>query len=490
MGRLPFNARQSRSEPDPPKTDGERPIPVRVLAGMIDDAIRTGLPTRVIVEGEVSGFRERTHWYFDLKDADATVSCVVFASSAAKLARFRDGDRVVARGRVDFYAKAGKVSLIATSVRRSGEGEQDAALRRLVEELRGLGWLDPERKRPLPPFPRRVGVVTSRSAAALQDVLTTLAARCPMLPVLLADSRVQGDAAIPEIAARIRELSARSDELGIDVIVVTRGGGSAEDLAAFNDREVARAIFESRVPVVAAIGHETDTTIAELVADVRAATPTQAAVMVSPDREAVLELIDAHASRLRFAARRHLSALSREHASQEARLARQHPRRRLEAEARSLVENARRFRSATQHGIASQMRRLDRAEIRLNACRPDRAMARLHARQNARLAEDTSRLKSALRARLLASARRLNAAARELQAVGPMEVLRRGYSVTLGPDGSVVRSVGDAPKGATIETRLADGSVSSVVGGTPNRARAPKSKRPDPAQLDLFGRRE
>ena len=493
MGRLPFNARRDRSDSTPAESSAKaRPLSVRSLASMIDGAIRGGLPAQVSVEGEVSGFRHRTHWYFDLKDTDAVVSCVVFASAAARLQPIENGDSVLVRGRVEFYAKAGKVSLIATRVEHVGQGQQDAALRRLIEELRELGWLDPERKRRLPPFPSRVAVVTSRSAAALQDVLATLRRRCPMLRVLLADAPVQGDAAAAAVAARIDALSSNAADLGLDAIIVTRGGGSAEDLAAFNDRTVARAIVESSVPVVAAIGHETDTTVAELVADVRAATPTQAAVLVSPDVDAVNEMLEMHRSRLSFAVTRAVTRHGTSLEAAAASLARAGGKRLMGNRRDHFAEAAARLHRAMADASTPRHRAVERLELRLSAARPDRQIAKRHARQSSSLAAASARLRAAIRAKLIEAQRRAAASARELHAVGPAEVLRRGYSVTLDSGGKVLRSVADAPPGSKIETRLADVSVGSVVGGTPSRGRIARKQGPRPArdQLDLFDRAE
>jgi exodeoxyribonuclease VII large subunit len=208
----------------------------------------------------------------------------------------RDGLEVVVTGSLEFYAKAGKLSFIGTNAQPVGAGALDLAFKQLCEELRGLGWFDEVRKRPLPTFPRRVAVITSRSSAALQDVLDTMRRRCPAVEVALVDARVQGESAAAELRAKLVALSLRHREMGVDAIIITRGGGSAEDLWAFNDRALAEAILKCPVPVVAAIGHETDTTIAELVADVRAATPTQAAMRLTPDGDTLLEQVDlAHA---------------------------------------------------------------------------------------------------------------------------------------------------------------------------------------------------
>ena len=228
-GRLPFNAADLRKkqESKQAKSASDGVLSVSALASILDTAIRTGTPPTLRVLGEVSGFRDRTHWYFDLKDANAVVQCVVFAGNARKLGFVpEDGQEVVATGRVDYYAKSGKVSLIATRLEPVGAGALDLAYQKLVEELRGLGWFDAERKRALPIFPRRIAVVTSRSSAGLQDVLDTARRRCAAVEILTVDVRVQGDGAAAEIAKAVSLLSRRHVELGLDAILLTRGGGS------------------------------------------------------------------------------------------------------------------------------------------------------------------------------------------------------------------------------------------------------------------------
>ncbi len=450
----------------------ERPLSVSSLAELVDRAVRAGLPARVRVAGEVSGFRERTHWYFDLKDAAAAIGCVMFASAAAR-ARFRpeDGQEVVVGGRVEFYARAGKVSLIAESIEPVGAGALDLALKRMVEELRALGYLDPARKRPLPLLPRRVGVVTSRSAAALQDVLVTMKKRCPGVGVLLADVRVQGDGAAAEIAGAIGTLSRHHARLGIDAILVTRGGGSKEDLWAFNERAVADAIFSSRVPVVAAIGHETDVTIAELVADERCATPTQAAVRLTPDGAALRRQV--HSSGRRLGAAMGAAAAEGRHALG------------------SLSTSLRASAAERVHDAAISA---ERAGIGLERQRPSAVLARMRERvrgAGVRLAAGTRgaltgtdlgalavRLRRAGGVLTSAPADRLGARERQLNAVSPLRVLERGYSVTTGRDGRLVRSVTDAAPGDRLSTRVSDGTIDSMVeGGGPGPA-----PRPPPAR--------
>ncbi len=458
MSRLPF---------DPDRVGGpERPaagtpdrLTVTQLAALIDRAVRDRVPSGVRVVGEVGQFRERTHWYFDLKDADAVVSCAMWASSA-KRAGFvpRTGMQVVVTGHVEFYARQGRTTFMVDRIEPVGAGAMELELRRMVEELRGLGWLDDARKRPLPVLPRRVAVVTSRSGAALQDVLDTFRRRCPSLHVGLVDVRVQGPEAAGEIELALRRLSMHHSRLGVDVVLLTRGGGSMEDLWPFNDRGLAKAIVECAVPVVAAIGHETDVTVAELVADLRAATPTQAAMRIAPDAAAIGQ---------------QLRSVGRTLAFRSARVVRS----RLD----ELEALARHLRSGQRILAQDTSARLDRLSARLEQHRPGAVFARREARlaaatstlpaamhrllvaKEARLASHG--LERAMRAGLQSSEAALSVAERSLELVGPSSVLQRGYSMTLRADGSVVRSAGSVRPGEAIQTRLMDGSFGSVVQG-------------------------
>jgi exodeoxyribonuclease VII large subunit len=473
----PVSDEASRAKP-------EDALSVSAVAERLDRAIKAGFPASVRVRGEVSGFRDRTHWYFDLKDADAVVSCAMFAG-AARRAPFTpsNGQAVVVTARPEFYAPGGKVTLVVSKIEPAGAGTLAEQFKALVEELRALGWLDPSRKRRLPVFPRRVAVVTSRSAAALQDVLVTMNRRCPAVGVLVADVRVQGEGAAPEIARAIRSLSRDHARLGIDAIVVTRGGGSMEDLWCFNDREVARAIVECAVPVVAAIGHETDTTLAELVADERAATPTQAAMRVTPDSGALARQLVSLSRRLESA-----SASATTHASRELHLL------------------GTRLGNASQRRLGSALARLDRLAIRVERQKPQALLARMRERLSlatsqleralpSRLAHERARteqtsleLARAMGARCSTALARLDSLEKQLRAVGPESVLNRGFSVTLRDDGSVVRSPGDVRPGQTLTTRLADGSVRSVVEGAKVEPLRPaRRKREEPSGPGLFG---
>ncbi|MEM7756430.1 MAG: exodeoxyribonuclease VII large subunit [Planctomycetota bacterium] len=489
-GRLPFDPNRARgrvpSKPTTPKPAGEAPLSVSQLASSIDAALRTGLPAKVRVRGEVSGLRERTHLYFDLKDGSAVVNSVMFASAWRKSkVRIETGVEVIATGRVEFYAPGGKVSLIIDRVEAVGRGALEAELRALVEELRGLGWLDAERKRALPVFPRRVAVITSRSGAALQDVIDTARRRCPAVGLLTIDARVQGEGAAGEVAAALRAVGARAGELDIDAVLVTRGGGSMEDLWAFNERAVARAIVECPIPVVAAIGHETDTTIAELVADVRAATPTQAAMRLTPDREALEREVSSLWRRAHARVSDRVAGEVRRVASCASRPVMADPRRILELQRDRLLRTGRQATAAVRERASRCARRVDALAVRLERLRPatqqatraahvDDLAARLVRVGRRRLTTARATLPGLERGLAHAASRmtsaedeRLAGLERELRAVGPMSVLARGFSVTTvmggGPDGSAVRSVRDVGGGAVVRTRVSDGAFDSVV---------------------------
>ncbi len=490
----------------------ENPVlTVSQLSARIEGVLRDHFSASVRVVGEVTGFRDRTHWYFDIKDEAAVANCVMFQSAARRAPLVpENGMQVVVRGRVEYYAKQGRVTLVVDSLEPVGSGALDLAFRRLVEEVRELGWLDPQRKRPVPRFPRRIAVVTSRSAAALQDVLVTMKARCPAVQVILADTRVQGDGAAAEIAAVIRQLSEHHEALGIDALLVTRGGGSKEDLWCFNERVVAEAIVGCAVPVVAAIGHETDVTLAELVADERCATPTQAAMRLTPETSELVRQLDSMRQRLDGYARRAVVMDRRRLETAAQRPMFRDPASIVRRSAETLDDAGERLAAATERRVEVAGSDLALIAARLERHRP----ASVNAARGVQLAALEHRLTAAaaaslagtdvegLGARLVRAANlawssraaRLDALERELKAVSPLRVLDRGFSVTMSADGRVVRTAGQVRPGERLTTRLADGQVESVVdgGGAAPAARAmpPRAEKPRRRareEPDLFG---
>ena len=368
------------------------------------------------VEGELSNFARPSsgHWYFTLKDASAQVRCAMFRTSNQRLRLTpRDGLQVLLRARVSLYEARGEYQLIVEHLEEAGEG----ALRRRFEELKAKlaaeGLFDSARKRALPRLPRRIGVVTSPTGAAIRDILHVLARRFPAVPVRIYPVPVQGTGAAAEIAAAIRRAGDSGD---LDVLIVARGGGSLEDLWAFNEEAVARAIVASRVPVVSGIGHEIDFTIADFAADVRAPTPSGAAELVVPDRGEWLRTLALALERLVRASQRRLRREHERLGWLAGRLERLHPRERLVA----------------------RMQRLDELEGRLGRT---------------------------LRERLARAGLRLGAVARTLAAVSPLGTLERGYAIVLGADGQVVRAASEVATGSEIRARTARGSLRALVTG-------------------------
>jgi exodeoxyribonuclease VII large subunit len=367
---------------------------------------------RVWVEGELSGVKraQSGHVYFALKDGKARLDVVLWRSSAVRL-KFdpEDGLVVRARGRLTVYAPQGRYQMEADSLEPVGAGPLQVAFEQLRKRLEAEGLFDPARKRPLPSFPRRVALVTSPSGAAVRDLIHVATRRWPPLELVVVPVRVQGAGAAEEIAAGIRLADAR----GFDVLVVGRGGGSLEDLWAFNEEPVARAIFAARTPVVSAVGHEVDVTISDLVADVRAATPSAAAELITPDRAEVMGGLRGTGRRLARAARGLLDE----------------GRRRVDAAA-----SARPFRRPLE--------RVHEAGILVD--------------------EAAARLARAGRERLRRCGESLERAAARLDALSPLKVLARGFSVTLR-DGRVLTRAADARPGDELRTILADGEVRSRV---------------------------
>ncbi len=329
------------------------------------------------VAGELSNVKLASsgHWYFCLKDAEAAVDCAMFRGRAQFL-DFRpvEGMTVEARARVTLYEPRGKYQLVVEELRKGGLGALHEAFEKLKAKLDAEGLFERSRKRPLPPFPRAIGLVTSPAAAALRDILTTLGRRAPMVPVILYPAPVQGEGAGARIAAAIALANARRE---VDVLVVGRGGGSLEDLWAFNEEVVARAIAGSAIPIVSGVGHETDFTIADFVADLRAPTPTAAAAAASPDREALLEGVAALKRRLARDLRRVVETQTQRLDGIARRLLT--PAERIARQREALALHARRLRSAAARGMELRGLRLDARRTALSHLDPTRVLGRGYA---------------------------------------------------------------------------------------------------------------
>jgi exodeoxyribonuclease VII large subunit len=420
----------------------------RAVAGILE----RNLPV-ARVEGELSNVVRAAsgHWYFSLKDASAQVRCVMFRGRARHVDFSpRDGDRVEVLALATLYEARGEFQLNVEAMRRAGAGDLYRRFLELKDRLQREGLFDAARKRPLPAHPGAIGIVTSPQAAALRDVLTTLRRRAPAIPVVVYPTQVQGAEAPAQIAAAIGRAGSRRDG---EVLLLVRGGGSIEDLWSFNDERVARAIAACPLPVVVGVGHETDFTIADFVADLRAPTPTAAAELVAPDRRELARGALGLARRLLMAMRRRLDRAS-QRLDTGTRLLRP-PSAQWRDRARRVAALAQRLAAA---GNAQRLRRagaVDRLAARLRAPRADLAGQRLEALER--------RLARAVREALAQRGRRVESAAAALALVSPQAVLDRGYAIVSSADGGVLRDAARARPGDALSVRLASGRLDATV---------------------------
>jgi len=447
---------------NPAKPAGERDIyTVSRLNKEVRLLLESGLPM-LWLEGEISNFAAPAsgHWYFSLKDSQAQVRCAMWRQRNSTL-RFRpkEGLAVLARARVGLYEPRGEYQLIVEHLEEAGEGALKREFEKLKAKLAAEGLFAAERKKALPPVPRRIGVVTSPTGAAVHDILRVLRARYPAAGVLIYPTAVQGAAEAGEIVRAI-EAAARRRE--VDVLIVARGGGSLEDLWCFNDERVARAIAACAIPTISGIGHEVDVTIADFVADLRAPTPSAAALAAVPDKTAWLEALAALEARFGGAMGRYLRALNLATASVAQRLQIQHPGARLAQHAQRLDDLEQRLRLAFGAGVVRRQHLLESLGTRLWRENPRHRVAALRA-QAANLRQ---RLESNMQSTLGMLGQRLALAARTLDAVSPLATLERGFAVVRRvDDGRVLRDAADAPAGTEIEARLARGAVRARVAG-------------------------
>jgi exodeoxyribonuclease VII large subunit len=433
-----------------------RPLSVSELTGQIKTLLETRFAD-VWVEGEISNFRPHGsgHWYFTLKDRGAQVSCASFRNQNRYI-RFRpeDGMAVRVRGRVSLYEPRGDYQILVSAIEPVGIGALQLAFEQLKARLAAEGLFDAERKRPIPVLPRRVGIVTSPTGAALQDMLRVLGRRNRAVSVLVAPARVQGEGAAEEIAAAIEALDARDD---VDVIIVGRGGGSLEDLWPFNEELVARAIAASRVPVVSAVGHETDVTIADFVADLRAPTPSVSAELVAraaDDLRAEVEGLRAEArSVVRY---RLLAERSRVRALESAPAMRGVP----SVVARAM-QQADELRRALDDSVAAKLRTLRAGLSARTVALAGAEPRRRSASERARLAALEARLLAATRAAADGRKERLALLSGALSSLSPLGVLLRGYAIVTDARGRVVRTPADVAPGERVLVRVVDGTFTA-----------------------------
>ncbi|MDX1354793.1 MAG: exodeoxyribonuclease VII large subunit [Halomonas venusta] len=413
----------------------------------------------VWVEGELSNVSRPAsgHIYFTLKDDRAQIRCALFRQRARFVAApMRDGDQVKLRGRVSLFDPRGDSQLIADAVQAAGLGELLAAFERLKAQLEGEGVF--ANTRPLPFPPRKILILSSASGAAIRDVLAVLAARWPLADVTLIPVPVQGAEAAPAMISALGLLNrqARLDP-DQDVVLITRGGGSLEDLWAFNNEHLARAIFHSRLPVMSAVGHEVDVTLADFAADMRAPTPSAAAERLVPDQHALKQQLTQAENRLQRAMQARLERDSQRLDTLRARL--RHPGEQLERQRQHVTALCQRLQRAMQQTVQQQQTRVTQLSKRLAS----QDVARLHRAEQERVSQLQRRLASAMQRALEVRQARLSSAARELNAISPLAVLGRGYAIAQDEKGQVIRRAEDTAPGQKLSLRLGEGRLNVEV---------------------------
>lgn len=453
-------------------TQPNAPLTVSQLNRQVKQLLETQYPA-IPVQGEISTLSKPAsgHIYFTLKDAQAQIRCAMFKGQLVKNRYIpKQGDEVLVYGRVSLYEGRGDYQLIASTMQPVGEGALQAAFFKLKERLSAEGLFDEAHKKPLPKNVQTVGVVTSSTGAAFHDILTVLERRYPAIRVILYPSQVQGNEATATIVQAIETANRRKE---VDVLIVGRGGGSLEDLWSFNTEPVAKAIYHSELPVISAVGHEVDISIADFVADVRAATPSQAAEMISPDQYELMQRVDQKEQRL-------VSAIGRI----------------LKMQSSSLLNLSRRLRSPAAT-VADWQRKLTQLNGRLNRAilrplsqsheRIGNLSHRLHrVSPSVKIKQDRSNLE-AVEKRLVSSGSSLldprKSALRELIAklnvLSPLSTLERGYSITRDENMAVIQDSSTVKAGDIIESLLKDGSIRSQVLETQQKNNEPSQKEPE-----------
>lgn len=414
---------------------------------------------QVWISGEISNFTQPAsgHWYFTLKDDTAQVRCAMFRNSNRRVTfRPQHGQQVLVRANITLYEPRGDYQIIVESMQPAGEGLLQQKYEQLKAMLSAEGLFDQQFKNPLPSPAHCVGVITSKTGAALHDILHVLKRRDPSLPVIIYPTAVQGDDAPGQIVRAIELANARQE---CDVLIVGRGGGSLEDLWSFNDERVARAIFASLIPVVSAVGHETDVTIADFVADLRAPTPSAAAEVVSRNQLELLRQIQNGQQRLEMAMDYFLANRTRRFTQLHHRLQQQHPQLRLARQQTVLERLRQRMNFALDNQLKRAVSRQQRVTQRLNQQNPQPKIYRAQTR----IQQLEFRLAENIRSRLSTTRERFGNAVTHLEAVSPLSTLARGYSVTTATDGKVLKQTKQVKAGDVLTTRLSDGWVESEV---------------------------
>lgn len=416
---------------------------------------------KIWLSGEISNFSQPSsgHWYFTLKDDKAQVRCAMFKMANQRIAfRPQNGQQVLIKATITLYEPRGDYQLIAEAMHPAGDGLLQQQFEQLKQKLSSEGLFDIAHKSALPTPAKSVGVVTSASGAALHDILQILKRRDPSLPVIVYPTLVQGSEAAKNIVKMIELANQRAE---CDVLIVGRGGGSLEDLWCFNEEIVARAIYNSAIPVISAVGHEVDVTIADFVADLRAPTPSAAAELVSRNQIELLRQIQSTQLRLEVAMDYYLAQKEQTFSQLHHRLQQQHPELRLSRQQAALMKLQQRLQTALQAKLQYLARRQRSLEQRLHYIQPTN---KIHAYQSV-LQKREHQLQHAIAKRLNQLTQQFRVTCSQLESVSPLATLARGYSIATLNDGTVLRNTQQVQEGDTITTRVADGWINSTVNG-------------------------
>ena len=434
-------------------------LTVSALNAEVNQLLTQGFPA-LWVEGEISNFTRATsgHLYLTLKDADAQIRCAMFKGRALLL-RFnpRNGLKVIVKGKIGLYEARGDYQLVIDGMEAAGEGNLQRQFEQLKQQLYAQGLFALEHKQPLPFFPRAIGVITSPTGAAVRDILNVLKRRCPQIPVFIYPVAVQGEEAQGQIVHALQQ--AERDQY-CDVLILARGGGSLEDLWAFNEASIAQAIYACSVPIISGVGHEIDFTIADFVADVRAPTPSAAAELVSPDLAALQQLVQRLHTQLIRLQLKQLQLAKQQVMRLQQRLTQQRPTQRLQQKAQRLDELEARLGAAINRQLQHRVLHLHNLQSRLNQQAPSKIIAQYQFQ----LKGLHQRLSIAINQALKHARSRLQLQANQLHTLSPLATLDRGYSLTrANTNGEVIRTSQQVQIGQSITTQVAQGSFTSVI---------------------------
>ena len=421
--------------------------------------LKQGFPL-LWIEGEISNFSRPAsgHMYFSLKDNKAQIRCAMFRNKNIRLdLKPENGMKILLRGRIGLYEPRGEFQLIADHIEEAGSGLLQQQFEALKAKLAAKGWFDNDLKKPLAKFPQQIGIISSPTGAALRDILNVLKRRCPQIPVLIYPTTVQGDKAALQLESAVRQANIRKD---CDVLLLTRGGGSIEDLAAFNDENLARALYESDIPIITGIGHEIDFTIADFIADIRAPTPSAAAELVAPDNQQLTSTVKQLQQQLYKAITLTLKQKTESSQWLAKRLEQKQPSYLLQQQSQRLDELDSRLQQRIRHLLDKKHASIQSLKKQLNARSPIYTLKN----KQQKLKQQTTLLQKAIQKNITTKKSNLALQLAKLDAISPLKTLERGYAIVRDENKTqVIKSVAQINTGETINIKITDGNIISKV---------------------------